>query len=171
MVFLHPRDHRQHRNSRPPVIVLDHQGQRPEVRGSPEEHHREHIQRGQIRQPNRAPGYREPSHHRRYRPGCAAYHDVLRSAPLQSLRINEDVEERRRQCEQRAQNVHERAQNDESHYVQRDSEPHSVMRRDAAADNRDVPRCVPSVHQYRGPDSGSARSRHRPPALRRPVQE
>lgn len=57
-------------------------------------------------------------------------------AALESLRVNEDVEECRGQREQGAENVHERAQNDESHYVQRNSEPHGVLRRDAAADYR-----------------------------------
>ena len=89
---------REHRHACSGVRVLDHHGQRPEVRGRPEEHDEEQPERRKREAARR----RRVADERRYGARGPADDDVLRRRALEPARVDDDVEERCRRARARA---------------------------------------------------------------------
>ena len=81
------RHHRQHRHPGARVVGAEAQGQRPVVRRGPEKDDQEQ----QHRRPRQRPGDRGPPDQHRHAARRPAPDDVLRGAPLQHDRVDEDV--------------------------------------------------------------------------------
>ena len=86
--------------------------------------------------PLRPAGDRGPGDQRRHRAGGAADHDVLRRAPLQPERVDEDVAEEAGERERRRQRVDRERQQGEGRGAEQRAEGDRGGRRDAAAGHR-----------------------------------
>ena len=134
-------DDRQHRYARVRVVVLEQQGESPEVRRRPDEDDREEEQR----RDSDVPGRGGPAHERRHGAGSSADHDVLRSRPLQPARVDDDVEQTAHQGEDGREDVHRAREQDEGERQQREPELERPARRHPARRDRARPR--PLAHQ------------------------
>ena len=132
-------DHdRQHRDVRRLVVVLIPHRQRPEVRRRPDHDHREqHDGR-----PGQVVGDRGPADEHRDRPCRAADDDVLRRTALQADRVDEDVEQRRREGEQGREEIDRPPEQHEGSDFEGDREDDRGRRSHRAGDERPVPGAV-----------------------------
>ena len=129
---LHTCDRWHHRDVRCGVVVLVFDGQRPEVRRSPQEDHRKEHEWLDPK----AVGNRSPADQHRHATSRAADDDVLRRRSLEPQGVNEDVDPRGSEGQHRREWVDKYRQPYSGDNEQPDREDQRVSRRDLAGDNR-----------------------------------
>ena len=168
---LHPGDDGKHRNAGFAVVALELHRQRPEVRRRPDEYDGEQHQRRDLD----PAGHRRPPDEDGHRAGRAADHDVLRRRAFEAHRVDEYVEQDRRNREQRREQVHRAGEEQERHHAEHDPEFEREVRRHPMRGERPLARashplvdvavvvavdrvCAPCGHR-----PAEQRAQHQPP--------
>ena len=159
------RHHRQHRHLGRGVVLAVAHRQRPGVRRRPEEHDEEQHHR----RPGELAGDRGPADQRREAAGQPAPHDVLRGAPLEQHRVDEDVEQVGGEGEPGRQRVDEQREPDRRGDPEHDRRTPRLRGARPCARRAAGAGSGASARRCRGRCSSSARSRCRRRACRRPA--